>query len=163
VVEGDLERAYPMCVEAERILREVGDRWSLCWALNDLAFLAIMRDDLSLAGRYLHEGLITGHTLGNLRSVVVALAATAAVIAGRAREGQGRADRTLAPRLCGASMAHVHLAGLFIWPDTKTIYDESVHRVLSFVDAESWKTGYAEGRRIGIDQAVQLAVEALKA
>jgi len=60
-------------------------------------------------------------------------------------------------------MAHVHLAGLFIWPDTKTIYDEAVHRVLSFVDAESWKTGYAEGRRIGIDQAVQLAVEALKA
>jgi predicted ATPase len=161
VVDGDLERAEPLCLEAERILRDVGDRWSLCWALNDLAFLAIMNDELTLAGKYLREGLEIGHALGNLRSVVVALAAAAAVIAGRSREGQAGADITLAPRLCGATLAYVHQADLFIWPDTKTIYDGATHKVLSIIDIESWKRGFAEGRRLALDQAVDLALEAL--
>jgi predicted ATPase len=162
VVDGDLERAYPLCVEAESILRDVGDRWSLCWPLNDLAFLAIMNDDLALAGENLREGLVIGHTLGNLRSVVVALAAAAAVLAGRSHETPAGADITLAPRLCGATLAHVHQAGLFIWPDTKTIYDGATHKVLSLIGIDSWKTGFAEGRQLALDQAVRLALEALK-
>jgi hypothetical protein len=127
-----------------------------------MAFLAIRNEELALASKYLREVLVTGHTMGNLRSVVVALAGAAAVIASRSREHPVSEDIALAPRLSGATLAYARQAGLFIWPDTKTIYDEAMHRVLSYVDPASWKTGYAEGRKLGLDEAVRLAVEALK-
>ena len=167
LLNGDLTKARSILEEAVDLLRKTGDRWSLSWALIDLGHVALMKGELNQAGNYFLEGLTLANTLGNLRVLIVSLAGTAALIARRWKDRpdaqqQDTSELAMAARLCGTTAPYLDTPGIFIWFDTKNLYDEAVSQTKSLMDAHLWDQGYSEGQSMPLDQAIALAIQALK-
>ena len=68
----------------------------------------------------------------------------------------------LAAHLCGATVPFIDTPGIFAWADSKTLYDAAINQVQSMMNANLWDTAYSEGQSLPIDQAIALAIQALK-
>jgi len=100
------------------------------------------------------------NSFGNLGAVIVALAEIGAIIADRSQqEEQGL---TIAARLCGSTAPHIGTPGLFIWINTRQLYDEAIARAKSMISAQLWNQGYSLGRGMSLDEAIGLASQVLK-
>jgi tetratricopeptide (TPR) repeat protein len=159
VAADDLTTAHTHLVEAVEALHQSGDQWSLSWTLIDLGYVAFLQENYDQARDYFREGLSQAKLVGNLRALVIALAATAALIAKRS-PGE-TTSLTLAASLCGVTKQYLNTPGLFIWLDTKKIYDDSTSQARSAMHADLWNTGFNTGEHMPIDQAITLAVQAL--
>jgi hypothetical protein len=166
LLDKDLVKARSILLEAIDLLKQIGDQWSLSFALNDMGFVNLMEDELDQAAVYFLDGLTLANRLGNLRVLLIAQAGVAAFFVKRsmAQAGaqQSPSDFALAARLCGATMPHVDKPGIFIWSDSKMLYEESVGLVKSMLDEELWNTNYSEGQGLPLDQAIAISIQSLK-
>jgi predicted ATPase len=167
VLKGDLANARTNFQEAVDLLRIAGDNLSLAWALNDLGHVMLLEGDVERAGFNILEGLTIARGMGNLGIVVMALAGTAALIARRTKSGRAarQADDArliLAARLCGSTLPVIGAPGIFVWADSKILYDKALEQVQSSMKAKLWDQGYTEGQSLAVDQAVTIALESLK-
>jgi hypothetical protein len=99
--------------------------------------------------------------------LIVLLAGTAALIARRWKDlpdaqQQDTSELDLAARLCGVTVPYLDTPGIFMWFDTKKLYDEAISQTKSLMDAELWDQGYSEGQCLPIEHAIALAIQALK-
>ncbi len=166
LVDRDLIKSRAILLEAITLLRKTGDQWSLSFALNELGHIALMEGELDQGCAYFLEGLTLANTLGNLRVLVLSLAGTAAIIARRSLPATNdqqpdTSTKALAARLCGAIVPYIDKPGVFIWLDTKMLYEESLAQVKSLVDEEIWNKSYSEGQNIPLGQAVATGIELL--
>ncbi|HSB66072.1 MAG TPA: AAA family ATPase, partial [Anaerolineales bacterium] len=159
LIAGDLDTAQKNLNEVVEGLYQIGDHWSLSWTLLDLVHVAFLQDDLEQARSNLLEGLSMAKTMGNIRALVVALAQAAALISKRTQSEV--AELTLAANLCGATAKYLDTPGIFVWFDTKNLYDEAITLVKTAMQTDLWNLGYSEGVQIPIDEAVALAIKAL--
>ena len=160
MMRGELESAYTKLNEIIEVLQIVGDRWSMTWTLMDLGHVVRLQGDLEQAANHFWEGLSMANSFGNLGAVIVALAEIGAIIADRSQqEEQGL---TIAARLCGSTAPHIGTPGLFIWINTRQLYDEAIARAKSMISAQLWNQGYSLGRGMSLDEAIGLASQVLK-
>ena len=167
VLKGDLPHAHTYFLEAVELLRLAGDNLSLAWALNDLGHVMLLEGELDQAGIYLLDGLTIAHGLGNLAIVLLALVGTAALIARREKQVleplQVDTSRTaMAARLCGATMRLIETPGIFVWADSKTLYDTAVDQVKSSIEAAVWDKACMDGQGLSVDQAIDMALAVLR-
>ena len=168
VLDGDLTNAHSSFQEAVDLLRQTGDNWSLSWALNDLGHVMLLQGVLDQANIYFLEGLTTANGLGNQGVMVISLVGTAALIARRSKDfpdvpQQDTTDLALAARLCGATVPFIGTPGVFAWADSKTLYEAAINLVQSKMNTKLWDKAYSEGQSLPFEQAVALAIQALKA
>jgi predicted ATPase len=166
IAQDDLLKACKYLDEAERILRETGDQWSLSWALNDLGHIAIMEGRFDHARACFLEIFPLAKALGNRRVLLIALAGTAALITKRMlypADGQAQDPNAiaLAARLCGATVIDINTPGVFVWFDTKKLYEADIAQVHSIAGDEIWEREYQKGKSIPLDHAIEMAVKAL--
>ncbi len=167
VLKGDLNKARVSFKEAVDLLRLAGDNWSLSWALNDLGHIMLLQGELDQAGIYLLESLTTAIGIGNQAVLLISLVGTAALIARRSKllpdaQPQNTSELTLAAHLCGATLPFIDAPGIFVWADTKMLYEQAIHQAQAMMSADLWEQAYHEGQRVPIDQAIALAMQALK-
>jgi predicted ATPase len=167
MLDGNLTHARPIFHEAVDLMHITGDNWNLSWALSELGHVSLMEGEFKQAGNSFLEGLTLANTLGNQRVLIVLLAETAALIACRWKDlpnaqQQDTSGLALAARLCGATVPYLDIPGIFIWVDTKKIYVEAITQTQSIMDKELWDQSYSEGQSLPFDQAVVLAIQALK-
>ena len=167
MLDGDFSKARSIFYEAEDLLRKTGDHWSLSWALNDLGHIALMDGELNQASTYLIEALTLANALGNRRVLLIILTGTAVIIARRSKEipdthPKHLAGLALAGRLCGATEPYIHMPGVFVWVNLKTLYESDITRVKSLLGADLWENAYFEGQSMPFDQAIALAIQSLK-
>ena len=81
---GDNSEARRLIEQSVALQREVGDRWSLSWALNALSQVALTQLDLAEAERYAVEALKTATEAEYTTAALDVLATLAAV---RAQQG----------------------------------------------------------------------------
>ena len=99
--------------------------------------------------------------------MVISLVGTAALIARRAMNISGAQHENdsaleLAARLCGATMPYHETPGIFIWFDSKKLFDEAISQVKSLINADLWHRWYSEGQSLPFDSAIDIAIQALK-
>lgn len=166
LLDKDLIKARSILLEAIDLLHQTGDQWSLSFALNDLGHVMLMEGELDQAAAYFLEGLTLANTLGNLRVLLVCQAGVAALFARRSMTlldaQQIPSELALAARLCGATVPYVDKPGVFIWIDSKMLYEESIGQVQSLLDEELWNKNYSEGQSLPLDQAIAIAIQSLK-
>lgn len=157
----DLPSAQTKLIEIVDVLHKVNDRWSLSWTLLDLGHVVFLQGNLDQAGLYLLEGLSLANTFGNLGAIVLFLAEAGALIAKRLQLNNV-SNLTVAVQLFGATAPYIDMPGLFIWINTQQLYEEAILKAKSLTDPRLWEQGYAEGQSLTIDEAVSLAMQALK-
>ncbi len=167
LADRDLAKSHSILLEAVDLLRDAGDQWSLSNALNELGNVALLEGDLTEANTFLDEGLSLAYALGNVRILVIALPATAAVITRSCSHSTDSQqiqcpELALAARLCGASVPLTNKPGAFIWIDTKMLYEESVTQVKSLLDEQTWTKNYSEGQGLLLGQVVNDGIHTLR-
>lgn len=167
ILDGNLASARSIFYEVEDLLRKTGDRWSLSSALNELGHIDLMDGELDQASVFLLEALTLANVLGNRRILLIILTGTAVIIAERSKRlpnnhPQHLGGLSLAGRLCGATQPFIHTPGIFVWPDSKTLYESDITRVKSLLGADLWEKAYSEGQSMPFDQAIALAIQSLK-
>ena len=166
VLNGDLNKAHLNFKEVVDLMRQAGDNLSLSWALNDLGHVMLMQGELDQAGNYLLESLTTANGIGNQAVLLISLVGTAALIASRSKnladtQQQNTSELAMAAHLCGATLPFIDAPGVFVWADSKMLYEAAIHQAQSMMSADLWDQAYHEGQRVPIDQAVALASQAL--
>jgi len=167
VLDGDLAKARSIFIEVEDLLRRTGDRWSLSSALNELGHIELMNGELDQANAYLYEALTLAKALGNRRILLIIMTGIAASLARRSKEipdtlPQHLDGLILAGRLCGATESLVQTPGIFVWPDSKSLYESDLSQVKTTLGADLWGKTYLQGQNLPFDQAVALALQSLK-
>ena len=97
--EGDLAAAHRLCAEAVELLRGVGERWNLGYALTRLGLILLDEAQHAEAEATLIESLLAWRDLGNDDGTILTLAGLAAAAA-----AQGQTER--ARRLYAAEPLH---------------------------------------------------------
>ncbi len=161
IVDGDLSGAHKHLTEAIEVLHKTGDNWSMAYTLTDLAHVALLSNDLEQAADYIRDGLSFSNTMGNLRASIIGLAQAAELIAIRAPGGD-EARLSAAAQLCGATAAYIDDPGIFIWFDTRQLYEEAVAKTKAMMSASLWEQAFSAGKSLSIDQAYDQAVRQLK-
>jgi len=167
VLEGDLNKARLNFKEALDLMRQAGDNLSLSWALNELGHVMLMQGELDQAGIYLLESLTMANELGNQGVLFISLVGIAALISRRSTnlpdaQQQDTSELALAAHLCGATVPFIDTPGIFVWADSKMLYDTAIHQVQSLMNTNLWEKAYSEGQSLPLDQAIALAIQSLK-
>jgi predicted ATPase len=161
IVQGDLNTAHKNLVEVVDALQTIGDQWSMTWTLIDLGHVAFLQGDFDQASSYFMDGLTLSKTLGNLRASIIVLAEAAAIIS-VCSHPEDAPKFSLAAQLCGATAAYIDTPGIFIWFDTQKLYEDAISQAKKAMDSAIWDQGYTEGQSLAIDDAVSLAMQALR-
>jgi hypothetical protein len=75
---------------------------------------------------------------------------------------QDTSELVLAAHLCGATVPYISEPGVFIWIDSRKLYESAISQVQSLMDKEKWDQAYSEGQNMPFDQAIALAIQSLK-
>ncbi len=161
ILAGDLDNAYSKLTEVVDVLQKTGDRWNLAWTLIDLCHVALLQDKVQQAGAYLLEGLTMASSFGNRRALIIALAEAAAIIARKTQPGN-TSGLGLAAQLCGATLPYINIPGVFLWINNQNLYEDSINLVKSSMEITLWDQTHAIGQALTMDQAINLATQALR-
>jgi predicted ATPase len=161
ILNEDFDAAQQKLVEVLGVLYITGDHWSQAWTLIDLGHVAFRQGDRDQAATYILEALSLAHTFGNQRALIIALAKAAALIAADGHQEQP--DLVLAANLCGVAAQYLDMPGIFLWLNTRSIYEHAITHARSLMSATAWEKGYSEGQSMPVDRAADLAMQALSA
>jgi predicted ATPase len=160
MVNGEFNSAYMKLIEVADVLQATGDRWSLSWTLIDLGHVVFRQGDMDQARSYILDGISLASTFGNTRALLIALAEAASLIASCA--SQDSQKLSLAANLCGAIEPYLDTPGIFMWINTKQIYEWAIEHVKATMSPDQWSRAAKEGKAIPMDRAIALAVDALR-
>jgi hypothetical protein len=161
MMNGELETAYRKLVEVIQVLQKAGDRWSLSWTLIDLGHVVYLQGNIQQAGEYILEALQLGKTFGNLRALIIGLVKAAALIA-RMSQPDNKIQLALAARICGTCATYSNQPGLFIWINTKQLYEGAISDTKSLMNDDLWISGYSEGQNMSLENTIRLTMETLR-
>jgi tetratricopeptide (TPR) repeat protein len=150
VYSGDAFRARGRFLESLSVSRTLGDSWLICGALFGLGQAeSALGDFTSAYGHYAQSLRLDRESNSNFGGPLFeALAALAAA--------EGRAAR--AARLLGASEVFHEARRFPLLPYLRPEHDRAVATARAGLDPDAFATAWTEGRTMGLDRAVALAL-----
>lgn len=150
-LEGDLERAQSLGLEAIELFGTLGAGWWIgAQAFLDLALVARSRDQLDLARKRVREGLDMASRYGNPLVTAGLLEAQAGIV-------MDGADPRLAAGLIGAADRIRDEIGAPPPPTDLPRRQVDIHRIRKALGEEVYGEAHRSGRNMTSDQAVALA------
>ena len=153
LLRGDYGRATTLNEEAAALLRERGHEGGLEFALDNLGWAALLRRDHERAMETFKESLVLCLKLGDKLIAVESLeglACTAGV----------RAEAERAARLFGAARGLREALGYEQEPRARALREPHLTVARSRMNEASWEAALAEGRSMGLEEAIQYALSA---
>jgi hypothetical protein len=152
IIQGDIVRAAKLTEEAVALFRELGSRGGVSICLNNLGWIAFLRNDLGRAVDLYRQSLALAWETG-MYTVVLDDLVGFACLAG----AQG--DVVRAAQLCGAAEALHKATG---YPRDPTSYAEMEPYLVSGrsqIHEVVWEKAREEGRTMTLEEAVSYALE----
>jgi tetratricopeptide (TPR) repeat protein len=150
LLQGDHERGAMLNEEAAGLYRERGNRGGLQYALDNLGWAALMRGDQQQAEILHRESLALSRQLGDKLVAAEALD-------GLACSASGDAERMA--RLFGAAEALREAVGYRQEPREHALREPYLAAVRPRLTEARWDAVWAEGRRLGFEEAIAYALE----
>jgi len=155
---GDYERAGKFYEESLEILRELGSRFTLAAPSFNLAWVALHGGDYRKAKVLFEESLKLYKEDGNKNAMTDCLSGFAAVLGVIGRPEQ-------AARLLGAVESLLESIGMSgrMDPSDQKEFDHYVAAARAHLDEAAFAKAWAAGRAMALEQAIEYALENLKA
>jgi DNA-binding CsgD family transcriptional regulator len=150
---GDGERAMTLFEEALARDRENRDAEGIACSLVNLGLAALIRGKLGRAAKLLEESLAVLQEVQNKQTMVECLEAMAAVAGARRQTRR-------AARLWGATQAVRENIEAPLPPDERALLEPYLANARARVGEAAWEAAYAEGRAMGLEEAVEYALVA---
>ena len=153
LLRGDYERATALNEEAAALLRERGHEGGLEFALDNLGWAALLRRNHERAMETFKESLVLCLKLGDK------------LVAGESLEGLActagaRAEVERAARLFGAARGLREALGYEQEPRARALREPHLAAARSRVNEADWEAAFAEGRSMGLEEAIKYALSA---
>ena len=152
LLQGDHERGAMLNEEAAELYRERGNRGHLQYALDNLGWAALMRGDQRQAEVLHRESLALSRQLGDKLVAAEALEGLACSASAR-----GEAERVA--RLFGAAEAQREAVGYRQEPREHALREPYLAAARPRLSEARWDAAWAEGRRLGFEEAIAYALE----
>jgi predicted ATPase/class 3 adenylate cyclase len=152
LLQGDYEQGATLNEEAAGLYRERGNRGGLQYALDNLGWAALMRGDQQQAELLHRESLALSRQLGDKLVAAEALEGLACSASAR-----GEAERVA--RLFGAAEALREAVGYRQEPREHALREPYLVAARSRLSEARWHAAWAEGRRLGFEEAIAYALE----
>jgi len=153
-VEGDNTRAKELYIECAQIRRQIGYKQGIVGTLIDLGQILLKEDNPTQANILTKESLVIYRELKMARSQVYCLAGFASVA------GIDKQDECAA-YLFGATEATAEKYDLKMDDFDHAAYDPIISAVRQQLSAADFTAAWAEGRRLTLEQTIELAQERL--
>ena len=150
-MDGRLDDAEAFAEEHVLLARRTGDLRSIGHALDDLAMVALLREDFDRARALYRESIALCTEVGQLELVAYGLKGLAVVAA---RERPRRAAR-----LFGAAEVLREAGGVTIWPARRKLYDRALALARDALGEAAFDAEWAAGRALSRREALTEALE----
>ncbi len=148
---GRFERARQIQEESLELARQTGEERRVAMVLNNLGLIAHHLGDDEAAERLIRESLI--------RSVEIRFDAnTAHCLIALAEQVTLRGEPARGARLMGAADAHFEKLGLIAQPGDAPDFSRIRSQIRAALDDQTFEVEMSEGRKLTLDQAVDLAL-----
>ena len=152
--DGDYATARVYCQEAVDRLRQSSDKWGLARGRNRLGYALLYLDEPQSAEACFIDSLTLFQEIGNQRGVIYCLAGLGGVAA--KIESPDRAAR-----IFGAIQALSGVTSMLQYGIDRARYQRTLALARAEVKDESaWNAANAEGRAMGLEQAIAYAIQA---
>jgi predicted ATPase/DNA-binding CsgD family transcriptional regulator len=148
---GDPVRAEQLTEEAVALLRELGSVVQAAIGLCNLGWMVLLQDQLGRAADVYRESLVLGRDIG-MTGLIQSTLEGLSCVAGGHGEGQRAA------RLWGAAQAFHEETGIPRDIDWLAEADAHIATVRSGLGELEWEEAEAEGKAIGLEEAVEYAL-----
>ena len=152
LLQGDHERGAMLNEEAAELYRERGNRGHLQYALDNLGWAALMRGNLQQAEVLHRESLALSRQLGDKLVAAEALEGLACSASAR-----GEAERVA--RLFGVAEFLREAVGYRQEPREHALREPYLVAARPRLSEARWDAAWAEGRRLGFEDAIAYALE----
>jgi len=152
LLQGDHERGTILNEEAAGLYRERGNRGHLQYALDNLGWAALMRGDQQQAEVLHRESLALSRQLGDKLVAAEALE-------GLACSASARGETKRVARLFGAAEALREAVGYRQEPREHAMREPYLVAARPRLSEARWDAAWAEGRRLGFEEAIAYALE----
>jgi predicted ATPase len=151
LVQRDYDSADRHLTEATDVLRDLGDLGGVAVGLQNVGFSALLRGRDEAALDALRQCLRLSGSTRYRRTIAYALVGIAAILRGR-----GELER--AARLVGAADETVESIGASFEPVERDLRSETVAALEAKLGIKGLERGLAEGRALGLEQAIAEAL-----
>jgi predicted ATPase/DNA-binding CsgD family transcriptional regulator len=148
---GDPGRAEQLTEEAVALLRELGSVVQAAIGLCNLGWMVLFQDELGRAADVYRESLVLGRDIG-MTGLIQSTLEGLSCVAGAHGEGQRAA------RLWGAAQSFHEVTGIPRDIDWLAEADAHIATVRSGLGELEWEEAEAEGKAIGLEEAVEYAL-----
>jgi non-specific serine/threonine protein kinase len=148
---GNYDRARVIFEENLALYREMRDKRGIAFALHYLGYVVLRQGDYERATALFEESLFLAREVGSKDRIALCLEGLAEVA-----EAKGQQER--AARLFGAVEALSEAIGFAMPSFIRVDYDRSVAAVRAGLGEEAFAKAWEEGRKMTVEEAVQLAV-----
>jgi predicted ATPase/DNA-binding SARP family transcriptional activator len=148
--EGDYGQASALCSESLTLQRKLGDTRGMAISLNNLAYAALYEGRFREALAPLQESLTLAHELGDRDGIAYRLEGLSVVAA-----AQGDASR--AARLLGGADVLFEGIEADLDPAERDLHERTLTEVRDRLGEEAFASAWAEGRAMGLSEAVAYA------
>jgi len=150
--EGDLVTAREAKERSLVAVRLLGDQWVVTFVIGSLAKVCLVAGDYAAARRFILEALKLVRDLGNKWGVPYVLEGLADICA---KENEAQK----AVQLYGAASAQREAFALAFSATERTSYQQALDRLHELVPAETFNRTWELGRSMGLQAAIELAME----
>ncbi len=150
-IDGRPAEARKLLEESLSILRRIGSKEAVSNNLNHLGAVAFDAGDYNAAQEFFAEGLELSREVGNRINIIDSLNGFAAL-------AERRRDPETAARLAGAAQNLADSLAYDPEPAERDFCESYLERVRTSLDRVTFERAFEEGRAIGLDGSVALAV-----
>jgi tetratricopeptide (TPR) repeat protein len=151
-MQGDYASARSLYEESLVISQQLGSKGGIAETLSNLGHLAHRQGNVAGARQLYIESLRISREIGARQSIAIALAGLGAVTCSARQPVNG-------VRLLGAAQALLEAMGAVEDPVNRAEYEHGVAAARAQLDEEAFATGWAEGRAMSMDQAIEYALQ----
>jgi non-specific serine/threonine protein kinase len=151
LARGDQQRAVMLLEESLAMSRRLGEKWIVASCLGSLGIAATLRGDPTSAKRLIKQALAINLELGTKADIAEDLEGLA--------EAAGALGKDVrAARLWGAAGALREANGIPWMSAERLLHEPQLIAARSRVDEVLWGAGFAEGKAMGLEKAVEYAL-----
>jgi tetratricopeptide (TPR) repeat protein len=151
--QGDYLAAQTQFEETLELGRLMGEKWAIAAGLANLGYIALHQAHYATARALLQESLTLSQTIGQKAHIISNLNALAGVAAAH------RDDALKATQLAGAMEGLREALGVMLEPMQRGVYEHTIAVGKATLGEEGFLAAFEAGRRLSLEEAVQLALE----